>query len=547
MEVVETENVKVLNSVIVSGLTDTGEDQDVTDFLKQYGRIASILRVDEPESPYHKNAIVEYETGDALKALELKLPYDYMSPNEVTYEIRALVSEYVPTVADSATESYFTELRRIAKLSGRTFEDVLRLQLIRSPKLAQSPLPQLQEPSPATTTVPAEMSKHSTGTGRVHSQIKENEAPITTVSFANPAEVQRVIVEHVVKNEAPASHASYRLRQFSGKTPCPSHEVDFDTWRNSVELILKDPALSDLQRSRRILESLVPPAAHVVKPTQHSESSSSQHIPVVFLNTFQNTGETPSQFLHRLQTILTKVLKRGGLSANEADRHLLRQFCRGCWDNVLIADLQLERKRDNPPPFTELLLQLRIEEDRQAAKENRMKNHLGASKQRANVHLLAASSLDTDTLADSDITELRKQITQLHSQLTRQKSKKAESKASPREDEVDRLRKEVTELKSQLTSRKPQNFTKTKANVSQHSAKCQTKTQASVCHATSNPVPTNRPKPWYCFRCGEDGHIAPTCNNEPDLALVAEKKIQLREKQSLWDDQNGSSSPQRLN
>ena len=100
MEVVETENVKVLNSVIVSGLTDTDEDQDVTDFLKQHGRIARILRVDEPESPYHKNAIVEYETGDALKALE-----------------------------PSTTESYFTELRRIAKLSGRTFEDVLRLQL----------------------------------------------------------------------------------------------------------------------------------------------------------------------------------------------------------------------------------------------------------------------------------------------------------------------------------------------------------------------------------------------------------------------------------
>ena len=96
MEVVETENVKVLNSVIVSGLADTDEDQDVTDFLKQHGRIARILRVDEPESPYHKNAIVEYETGDALKALELKLPYDYMSPTEVTYEIRALASGNCP-------------------------------------------------------------------------------------------------------------------------------------------------------------------------------------------------------------------------------------------------------------------------------------------------------------------------------------------------------------------------------------------------------------------------------------------------------------------
>lgn len=562
MEVVDRENVKVPNSVIVSGLTDTESDQDVTDFLTRYGRIARTLKVDDPESPYHKNAIVEYESGDALKALKPLLPYDYASPSEETYVIKDLSSEYVPTVTDSVTQSYIVELQKIAKLSGISFEDVLRLQLIRSPVLTPPPVTQPQEASPVKTTVPAETLKRTTVT-RVHSQIKENEAPITTVSFATPAEVQRVIVEHV-ESDAPASsmYASFRLRQFSGKTSCPSHEVDFDTWRNSVELILKDPALSDLHRSRRILESLVPPAAHIVKPlgpqalpTAYLELLDSafgivqdgDELFAVFLSTFQNTGETPSQFLHRLQTVLTKVLKRGGLSANEADRHLLRQFCRGCWDNVLIADLQLERKRDNPPPFTELLLQLRIEEDKQAAKENRMKKHLGASKQRANVHLLAASSLETDTSADSDITELRKQLTQLQSQLTRQKAKKAESNASPREIEVAELKKEVTELKSQLASRKTQNPTKTKANVIQYSAKRQTKTKASDCHSTSDPGPINRPKPWYCFCCGEDGHIAPTCDNEPDPALVAEKKTQLREKQSLWDSQNGSASPQRLN
>lgn len=52
-------------------------------------------------------------------------------------------------------------------------------------------------------------------------------------------------------------NVSFRLRSFSGKTPCPSHEADFDTWRKSVELLLQDTALSDLQRSRKILDSLV--------------------------------------------------------------------------------------------------------------------------------------------------------------------------------------------------------------------------------------------------------------------------------------------------
>ena len=105
--------------------------------------------------------------------------------------------------------------------------------------------------SPFDRAEPAETLKCATGT-KVHSQIKENDVPITTVSFADPPEVQRVIVEHVVRSDAQASsiHASFRLRQFSGKTPCPSHKVDFDIWRNSVELILKDPALSDCTQER---------------------------------------------------------------------------------------------------------------------------------------------------------------------------------------------------------------------------------------------------------------------------------------------------------
>ena len=146
---------------------------------------------------------------------------------------------------------------------------------------------------------------------------------------------------------------------------------------------------------------------------------------------------------------------------------------------------------------------------------------------------------------EDDITELRKQVAQLQSQLTRQRTRKAESSTSP--DEVAELKKQVTELKSQFTSKKTQKPPKTKANVAQYSAKRQTKTKALDCPSTSSPRPSNRPKPWYCFHCGEDGHIAPTCDNEPDPALVAEKKIQLKERQSLWDSENGSSSPQRLN
>ncbi len=56
-----------------------------------------------------------------------------------------------------------------------------------------------------------------------------------------------------------------RLRVFSCKCPRPGNEVDYDTWRSSVELILKVPGLSDLHVSRKIVDSLLPPAADVIK------------------------------------------------------------------------------------------------------------------------------------------------------------------------------------------------------------------------------------------------------------------------------------------
>ncbi|KAJ8379213.1 hypothetical protein AAFF_G00223250 [Aldrovandia affinis] len=48
----------------------------------------------------------------------------------------------------------------------------------------------------------------------------------------------------------------------------------------------------------------------------------------------------------------------------------------------------------------------------------------------------------------------------------------------------------------------------------------------------------NRPHPWYCFNCGEDGHIATNCGNAPNSSKVDEKKRQLRDAQAKWDLQN---------
>lgn len=131
-------------------------------------------------------------------------------------------------------------------------------------------------------------------------------------SYVNPPEVQQMVVEHIVRSETPGFTDECVIQiklSFSGKTPCPSHEADFETWCNSVELILQDTNLSGLQCSRKILDSLVSPAADVVKhlgpqafPTTYLELLDSAFGTVEdgdelfanFLNTLQDAGEKPS-------------------------------------------------------------------------------------------------------------------------------------------------------------------------------------------------------------------------------------------------------------
>ncbi|KAJ7991581.1 hypothetical protein DPEC_G00285350 [Dallia pectoralis] len=116
-------------------------------------------------------------------------------------------------------------------------------------------------------------------------------------------------------------------------------------------------------KSKENIESLLSPAADIVKPlgtnatpqaylTQLESAfgvvEDGEELFATFLGSNQNSGEKPSVYLSRLQTLLTKAVTRGGVSAAESDKYLLRQFCRGCWDQSLIIGLQLEHRRPNP-------------------------------------------------------------------------------------------------------------------------------------------------------------------------------------------------------
>lgn len=59
--------------------------------------------------------------------------------------------------------------------------------------------------------------------------------------------------------------------------------------------------------------------------------------------------------------------------------------------------------------------------------------------------------------------------------------------------------------------------------------------KAEIC---AQQVPSKPPKPWFCFRCGEDGHIARLCEGSINKALVDQKYKELRAKQDNWMKRN---------
>ncbi|KAJ0037067.1 hypothetical protein NL108_004527 [Boleophthalmus pectinirostris] len=321
-----------------------------------------------------------------------------------------------------------------------------------------------------------------------------------TPSDLNPPDVQRYVVEHVVRSGDHSLHypPSHRLRTFSGKVPRPAHETDYETWQSGVELILKDPAISVLQRTRLICDSLLPPAADMVKhlssatpPEIYLEQLDSAYGTVQdgdelyakFLDTYQDAGEKPSTYLQRLQVTLQHAVKRG-VYVKDVNKCLLTQFCRGCWDNNLIVELQLKQKKNNPPPFPEFLLLLRTEEDQDAAKSVRMKQHLGPK------HKVASHAQLVEPEEESNLCAA---LTTLTKQLTEQ----------------------MLNIQKQLAS--------LTANRSHHPPRSASR--------TNNPATSTSPKPGFCFRCGEDGHIKPQCMNNPNPTLVSQKRKLYNSKQ----------------
>ncbi len=604
MDIVKRENINVQNAVIVSGLTLSDPDEELETCLMKYGSIKHNLVINDPNSEHHRSAIVEFSYDSAMQNLKSSLPMSIRSTldDNVVFHVRSLRSVYTPATSSNVTEGYLENLQAIARDSGKTLQEVFQSELQKISALMFSenessrPEPEMEQPvydSGTHTREPENPAKESTPAKSPYQPRSPDASVAETMSLniptsaLNPPGIQRVMMEHVVRtsDSTSSSHVSFHLKAFSGRIPRPSHEPDFDTWRATVDFLLNDQSLSDLHKTGKILDNLLPPASDVVKhigpyalPSEclkllesvYGSVEDGDELFAKFIGALQNQGEKPSTYFHRLHVMLSTAIRRGGVAEAERNRCLLKQFCRGCWDNSLIIDLQLEGKRATPPSFAELVVLIRTAEDKQSLKEERMRKHLGLNRHApvplklrtaTNQQFVYCSDVPDESneeepcqlsakqksakskskVEKSEVDSLKREVAKLQTQITMMKTEPVcKEKSSPNVDEISDLKLQIAELQAHLVPRFQEECQERSPALSTFPAKY--RPQLTETEMNRNPRPTgklhNRPRPGYCFHCGDDGHLAVNCENDPNPRKVEEKRRELRERQAKWDLQN---------
>lgn len=184
-------------------------------------------------------------------------------------------------------------------------------------------------------------------------------------------------------------NSSRKLRPFSGsKTPAKDEDA-FEIWIELAKGQLEEEE-DDQEKRRRIREALRPPAASIISDLRRDQQAatsqdylaalelafggteSATELHVLFHSSHQKQGETPSEYLTRLQDILRRLIRKGGVEKEKKDCLLLSQFIKGIlYDEMLLVNLQLKEKVPQPPTYLELLQMVRREEAEQLIKVSR--------------------------------------------------------------------------------------------------------------------------------------------------------------------------------
>lgn len=309
-------------------------------------------------------------------------------------------------------------------------------------------------------------------------------------------------------NATSADSQSYRkLRMFSGVKPTPSGEEEYDAWAEQTTHLLEEWQCSDTTKKQRIVESLKGPAADIVRflrvqnPTATSydymqaletafgTTESTSDLLVKFRHTYQNVGEKLSTYLLRLDKLLHCIFRKGGVALSDMNQLRMEQVVRGALQQDMIAlRLRMTYKLREPPSFSELLKEVREEEDMLQSR-NDVKN----------------------PVMSQSVTPVSKPA--------------PEPEVDP---EVAKLKKEISVMKAEMISLKAATASHPDTQSPQLEIPAKTTYKKN---ATPQRSGYQEDKPGiFCYRCGEDGHFKRECEGEENLLKVNKRLIKLTKK-----------------
>ncbi|RXN19592.1 zinc finger CCHC domain-containing 12-like protein [Labeo rohita] len=222
MDSIRKSGVKIPNAVVVSGITQEAEkDEQVMDFLKQYGKIDRVLLVDDSQSEFFQNLIVEYSSDSAIEGLEPHLPYTCTARGDSTvlYEVKRVCyqSAYATKVGSNVTKTYLAELKQLAKLSGKGYSEVLKEMMSQIGEDVEA-MQHMTEGSSPTRVETTGLSPFAQGEPQLYPSFPDitpsskvaidpvthtnaTRVPSLSLSDVNPPDVQKVVVEHIVRGQ----------------------------------------------------------------------------------------------------------------------------------------------------------------------------------------------------------------------------------------------------------------------------------------------------------------------------------------------------------
>lgn len=222
--------------VYVEGISTSDTDEQITEFCSTFGPVNKVLRVRQTGQTSGVKALVEFQSVKTVTDLAPTLPQVYPS----------FENSFILWRVDVAYKTSHSP-KKIKPLDLTTFPENEEFSLESDTDSDDSRTPLI----PRTHT---KLDPTDVWTKVTHAKNpKEQKAPYSDI--INPTEVQKIIVEHVIKNDgfnAP-SQSSKWLRPFSGKVPKPPNEVDFETWCLHVELMIQDHPSVDIQRRKILL------------------------------------------------------------------------------------------------------------------------------------------------------------------------------------------------------------------------------------------------------------------------------------------------------